>query len=94
MMRKTYTGSVIEKMQQEGLPKKKRKHEDVDFENLDLKELAALCGMIDMKYIDERESWMSIVLALKSIDPPKAEEFARQLSAQSARYTDEGFDSL
>ena len=94
MMRKTYTGSVIEKMQQEGLPKKKRKREDVDFENLDLKELAALCGMIDMKYIDERESWMSIVLALKSIDPPKAEEFARQLSAQSARYTDEGFGTL
>lgn len=95
MMRKTYTEEVVEKMKQEGAPKRKREVvEDAPLSKGDLSELAALCGMIDIKYIDKREPWIQIVLAIKKINPPKAEEFARVLSAKSGHYTEEGFDGL
>lgn len=95
MMSKTYTEEVIQKMKQEGAPKRKRDVvEDAPLDNQELNQLAVLCDMIHIQHLDKRESWMQIVLALKKINPPRAEDIARLLSQKSASYTDEGFDGL
>jgi len=53
--------------------------------------LKKMVDLIDMKYCDNRDTWLKIVCAMKKCGFTQAE--AREWSMQSDRYTEDGFDT-
>jgi len=57
------------------------------------KELEEICNNIDMKYLDCYDTWTKIIWCLKNINI-NFEDFARDLSKKSSKYSDKGFKTI
>lgn len=55
--------------------------------------LSDICDLIDVSYLDDRDSWIRIVWGLKN-DSLNHKELARSLSKKSSKYTDAYFEKL
>jgi phage/plasmid-associated DNA primase len=53
-------------------------------------QLTELCDIIDIKYLDNRQSWYKIIMSLRAVGAPK--EYIRNLSVKSSKYTEQGFE--
>ena len=55
--------------------------------------LCKICNLIDISYLDNRDSWIRIVWGLKN-DSLNNKELARNLSKKSSKYEDSYFEKL
>ncbi len=73
---------------QEKEPKKEKS--DEVYESTDNNILEKICDLIDIKYIDDRNEWLSIIFAMKKCD--LSIDFAKSISSKSDKYDEEAFD--
>ena len=72
-------------------PKSKGKEKsDEVYESSDNDILEKICELIDVEYIDDRKTWLSILFAMKKCN--MSIEFAKLISSKSSKYDEAAFD--
>jgi len=70
--------------------KTKKEKSDKVYEPSDNEILEKICDLIDVKYLDDRKEWLSIILAMKKCN--LSIDFAKLISSKSDKYDEDSFD--
>ena len=87
----TYMKDYLKKEKKPKEPKEVKKTNELKGNNCDMTTKEKIVDMIDIKYLDNFESWNKIVWAMKKENYNI--EFIKQISMKSSKYDEEGFNT-